>query len=51
MLAPPEDDMTTPSPVAPIRSGHGIELRTHEVFASRAAMPAAAKYPDLIYKV
>jgi hypothetical protein len=40
----------TPS-IPPIRSGQGVEFRLHEMLASRAAVPASAKDPDLVYKV
>ena len=51
MLAPPEDDMSSASPVTPIGPSHGVELRLRKMLASRTTMPGSAEYPDLVYKV
>jgi hypothetical protein len=43
--------MTTTAAISAIRTGHWIEFGTHKVLATCTAMPAAAKYPYLIYKI
>ncbi len=41
--------MAATAPVPAVRPRHGVEFRAHEMFAPGAAVPALAKYPDLVY--
>jgi hypothetical protein len=43
--------MSTPATIATVRSTHCSELITHEMFAARPSMSAAAKDLDLVYKI
>jgi hypothetical protein len=43
--------MTSPAAVTSIGTGLGIVFSTHKMPAAGAAMPAPAKYPDLINKI
>lgn len=43
--------MAATAAIPTIRTRHWVEFGTHKVLATCTAMPAAAKYPDLIYKV
>ena len=43
--------MCAPATITAVGTGLGVEFGTHKMLAARAAMPAAAEYPNLIYKV
>jgi hypothetical protein len=51
IFAPPKDDVGAPAAVSAIRPRHRIVLGAHKMLAACPAMPAPAKYPDLIDKI